>query len=525
MLLGVMSLVLLFVPRLPGEDSPEAGFTRDMMVHHTQAVEMADIARNQSKDPAIRVLATDIFLSQQAEIGQMQGWLDVWGLPYTGTEPAMSWMGHPTYGLMPGMASSEEIDRLNQASPEEVDEQFLRLMIRHHQGALPMAEAILERSQRPEVTKLAQKIDVSQQAEIRGMQALLESKGLPPVEGQPPSLPVVTGEGFATSVPTTFRDTARLMLLPLAILAASWLVLDELHRRRVRAGLAELLTPPFGWKIAAIGALTASAALHIGLAPSRFEDSILTGIPFFSVAGVVVKASTIHGVFFCVAGVVAAIVAAAILAWPSRQSYLFGAWLSGTLIVLWAAFRFVPPPGAEAPEAVDLVGLLTKTTELVAAVSCTVLWFRPARRSPSEYSRIRSDIPLYLAAASSMIAALIHLWVMPAYFDKWWGYQVFFLVVAIAQGLYGVALLSWGSRKLLLLIGIVGNILIIVLYLIVHTIGIPLLGPYAGEVQGGGAIDLGAMVAELAVVITLMTEMVAHQRPVREGRRSCEDNL
>ena len=102
--------------------------------------------------------------------------------------------------------------------------------------------------------------------------------------------------------------------------------------------------------------------------------------------------------------------------------------------------------------------------------------------------------------------------------------MVFFLVVALAQGLYGVALLSWGSHRLLLIIGIVGNVLIIVLYLIAHNIGIPFFEPYAGEVQGGGAIDLGAMVAELGVVVALMTKMGAYGGPLGEDRRPYEDN-
>jgi hypothetical protein len=42
--------------------------------------------------------------------------------------------------------------------------------------------------------------------------------------------------------------------------------------------------------------------------------------------------------------------------------------------VLWAVFRFIPPPGAEVAEDIDLVGLLTKATEMVAAISCIELW-------------------------------------------------------------------------------------------------------------------------------------------------------
>jgi hypothetical protein len=89
--------------------------------------------------------------------------------------------------------------------------------------------------------------------------------------------------------------------------------------------------------------------------------------------------ATVQGVFFSAAGVIAMILAATILAWPSRPAYLAGAGIALVLITLWATFLFVPPPGAEAAEGVDLVGLFTKTTELVAAAGCTVLWFRAPR--------------------------------------------------------------------------------------------------------------------------------------------------
>jgi uncharacterized protein (DUF305 family) len=170
------ALALLLASRPPGNDSPEAGFARDMMVHHAQAVQMAEIVRDKTESGAIRLLAADIALTQQAQIGMMQGWLEVWGLPVADTEPAMSWMGHPTEGLMPGMATAEEIHLLYDASPEEADRLFLRLMITHHQAAIPMAEAILERTDRPEVRQLAEAIKNSQRAEIQTMQDMLHDR-------------------------------------------------------------------------------------------------------------------------------------------------------------------------------------------------------------------------------------------------------------------------------------------------------------------------------------------------------------
>jgi uncharacterized protein (DUF305 family) len=171
--------------RPPGDDSPEAGFARDMMVHHAQAVQMAEIVRDKTQSEDVRIVASDIALTQQAQIGQMQGWLAVWGLPVTGTEPAMSWMEHPTEGPMPGMATPEEIGRLYDAPPEEADELFLRLMIPHHRAAVPMAEAALERTDRPEVRQLAEAIVSSQRAEIGVMQDMLRGMGAAPVEDEP----------------------------------------------------------------------------------------------------------------------------------------------------------------------------------------------------------------------------------------------------------------------------------------------------------------------------------------------------
>ncbi len=171
---------------MPTDDSAEAGFARDMSVHHAQAVEMAELLRNRTQSEEIRILAVDMALTQQGQIGQMHGWLAAWGLPLTRTGPAMAWMGHPTESRMPGMARPEEIEELREASPEETDVRFLQLMIPHHQAAIPMAEAALERSDRPEVERLARAIAASQGAEIEAMQDLLQSRGVP-VKEKPPA--------------------------------------------------------------------------------------------------------------------------------------------------------------------------------------------------------------------------------------------------------------------------------------------------------------------------------------------------
>ncbi len=170
--------------RPPGEGSAEAGFARDMSQHHAQAVEMAEIVRDKTENEQVKVLAEDIALTQQGQIGQMQGWLAVWGLRPTGSAPAMAWMGMPNDGLMPGMATPEDVNRLREAPPEEADELFLRLMIPHHRAAVPMAEAVLEETERPAVEELAGAMARAQRAEIEVMQQMLQDMGAPPAESE-----------------------------------------------------------------------------------------------------------------------------------------------------------------------------------------------------------------------------------------------------------------------------------------------------------------------------------------------------
>jgi len=109
---------------------------------------------------------------------------------------------------------------------------------------------------------------------------------------------------------------------------------------------------------------------------------------------------------------------------------------------------------------------------------------------------------LYAAAALSLLAALIHLWVTPEHFEEWWGYGAFFLVAALAQALYAPLVVVWPTR-IVLLLGIGGNLTIVVLYLLTRTVGIPLFGPGAGEVEGVSFIDLCATTSEVGIAVAL----------------------
>jgi uncharacterized protein (DUF305 family) len=175
----------------PGAGSVDAGFAWDMSTHHLQAVTMAGYVRDHTTDGVIKELAYDIETSQFNQVGQMQGWLDSWGLPPQSPNAQMAWMagsGHPHLsadGLMPGMATQDQLDKLERMTGKPMDIFFLQLMLHHHQGGLPMAQWAVAHALEPYVRNAAQKMVTGQSAEIILMEQLLRERGASPLP--PPS--------------------------------------------------------------------------------------------------------------------------------------------------------------------------------------------------------------------------------------------------------------------------------------------------------------------------------------------------
>jgi uncharacterized protein (DUF305 family) len=178
--IGAAVLMWQLWPRDPGSNSAEAGFLRDMSTHHSQAVEMAMIIRDRSEAEDIDALATDIALTQSQQMGGMQGYLEAWDLPFSGSEPSMAWMGHAGEP-MPGLATPEQVQQLRDLPVAEAEVLFLELMIRHHQGGVDMAEAILARSDQPQVELMANRVVLLQDSEIDTMNQMLETRAQQPI--------------------------------------------------------------------------------------------------------------------------------------------------------------------------------------------------------------------------------------------------------------------------------------------------------------------------------------------------------
>jgi len=151
-----------------------------MATHHAQAVAMSTVAHRRVTEPDLNYLSDDILTTQQGQIGMMSAWLTAAGEPQTNPGETMGCMGDAHAGPMPGMATRAQVEALATLPVAQLEEQYLRLMVRHHAGAIPMAAYAAAHSGSAEVAGLARNIELGQSSEIRALNGLLADRGLPP---------------------------------------------------------------------------------------------------------------------------------------------------------------------------------------------------------------------------------------------------------------------------------------------------------------------------------------------------------
>ncbi|HEY5820409.1 MAG TPA: DUF305 domain-containing protein [Propionibacteriaceae bacterium] len=144
-------------------------FATMMIPHHTQAIEMSDLLVSKTGvDPKVADLATRIKAAQGPEVDQMNGWLAGWR-----ADPSTGSMGGMDHGGGDGMMTQTDMDALKDADAEQATQLFLTGMVRHHEGAVQMAETELDEGSNSDAKKLAEAIITAQNTEIAEMNKLL----------------------------------------------------------------------------------------------------------------------------------------------------------------------------------------------------------------------------------------------------------------------------------------------------------------------------------------------------------------
>jgi uncharacterized protein (DUF305 family) len=161
-------------PDRPKPTGADVAFMTGMIPHHTQALEMVTILESRTSNDAMRMLGLRIKVSQEDEIRLMQTWLRDHGLPVPDEH------AHHSENPMPGMLTAEEMRKLAATTGVAFDKLFLELMIRHHEGAVRMVDALMATpgaAQMSSVYAFAADVLADQTAEITRMRAMRAAMG------------------------------------------------------------------------------------------------------------------------------------------------------------------------------------------------------------------------------------------------------------------------------------------------------------------------------------------------------------
>lgn len=152
-----------------GYSETDVRYVEQMIPHHRQAVEMAELAQDRAQDDQVILLADRIVAGQGPEIAFLEDWLTQRGLP---VPPADA--GHD-HGDLPGMITPLQLEQLSNTSGAEFDELFLTYMSQHHAGAIEMATAALSGGMDQLAIESATDVSVTQGIEIDRMREILDS--------------------------------------------------------------------------------------------------------------------------------------------------------------------------------------------------------------------------------------------------------------------------------------------------------------------------------------------------------------
>jgi uncharacterized protein (DUF305 family) len=161
---------------VPEHSPTDTAFMQDMVVHHRQAMAMTALVADRTERDDLPVLAERITETQETEIDQVERWLTDRGEDVPDSD-GDSDDDHAAHDRMPGMATADQLDRLEASSGPAFDRLFLDLMIAHHQGALTMVEQLYAAGGglEPAADRFARDVEADQDVEILRMQELLDS--------------------------------------------------------------------------------------------------------------------------------------------------------------------------------------------------------------------------------------------------------------------------------------------------------------------------------------------------------------
>lgn len=134
-----------------------------MKSHHEGAVEMAEEELKSGKDEAIKQMAREIAGAQKTEIEELDEFISSHKNAAKNYDPAAKNNG---FGKVMDKSMKMMMELPELVAGSSVDEQFVALMIPHHQSAVYMAEGLLQYGKDPKLMEMAKKMIADQNREI-----------------------------------------------------------------------------------------------------------------------------------------------------------------------------------------------------------------------------------------------------------------------------------------------------------------------------------------------------------------------
>lgn len=142
-----------------GYGEADLQFSQEMIPHHRQTVQLAELAAARAGSAYVRRLGARLAASEREDIALMESWLRSWRMPVPDDDPEQA-------HAMPGMISAEQLETLEELSGAEFDRAWLTLLSRHLGNGVEMAETVKAQGTHEPTVKLATELITAQRATI-----------------------------------------------------------------------------------------------------------------------------------------------------------------------------------------------------------------------------------------------------------------------------------------------------------------------------------------------------------------------
>lgn len=114
----------------------EISFAKQMIIYNQQAVDLANIVQHGGSDKETQDLADEVMVTHGKAADRYATWLREWNETYSNLSDFPRSDDHDGYPTSPGMPRVVELDKMTAMSAAEKEKEFLRLILKLHEGVL-----------------------------------------------------------------------------------------------------------------------------------------------------------------------------------------------------------------------------------------------------------------------------------------------------------------------------------------------------------------------------------------------------